>query len=261
MLPGYVTSEAYGVNNDRVVFGLLYDKKERAFPFRWENGRMTVLKGPNGRILYTENPGAAAGTRSTTAARSTWTMIVGGDRRAVRWSPDGKATFLPALPGHTWTDAFGINDDGVVSGWSRKLPNGDGEENPVLWTRSGKVVPLKTAPGRADGIAEATNRAGLTVGYLGNQTDDRARERQGRGLADAHGRPLLLGACPRPNVIAELVDVNDRGTGGRHDRHDEPEDRFHARASRDLADAAGRACGRSPSRRHHAGEPGRRHRS
>ena len=36
LLPGYVSSEAYGVNNDRVVFGLLYDKKERAVPFRVE---------------------------------------------------------------------------------------------------------------------------------------------------------------------------------------------------------------------------------
>ena len=71
--------------------------------------------------------------------------VVGGDRRAVRWAPDGKATYLPALPGHAWTDAFGINDDGIVSGWSRKLPNADGAENPVLWTRSGKVIPLKTA--------------------------------------------------------------------------------------------------------------------
>jgi probable HAF family extracellular repeat protein len=34
VLPGYVSSEAYGVNNHRVVFGLLYDKKERTFPFR-----------------------------------------------------------------------------------------------------------------------------------------------------------------------------------------------------------------------------------
>ena len=40
----------------------------------------------------------------------------------------------------------------------------------MLWTRSGKVIPLKTARGQADGIAEATNGAGMTVGYLGNQS-------------------------------------------------------------------------------------------
>ena len=137
----------------------------------------------------------------------------------MRWSPDGKATRLPALPGHTWTDAFGINDDGIVSGWSRKLPNEDGAENPVLWDASGKVVPLKTAAGRADGIAEATNRSGLTVGYLGNlgtdgipgvaNTDperDNAVVWQTRAAA-----PRLLGRPAPVHFIAELVDVNDSG--------------------------------------------------
>jgi hypothetical protein len=106
-----------------------------------------------------------------------------------------------------------------VSGWSRKLPNEDGEENPVLWARSGKVVALKTAPNRADGIAEATNRFGLTVGYLGNvgtdgmpgvpNTDperDNAVVWQSRAA-----RPRLLGRPAPVHFIAELVDVNDRG--------------------------------------------------
>ena len=147
------------------------------------------------------------------------TLIIGGQRQAVRWSPDGKATRLPALPGHTWTDAFGINDDGVVSGWSRRLPNDDGEENPVIWDASGNVIALKTAPDRADGIAEATNRSGLTVGYLGNlgtdgipgvaNTDperDNAVVWQSRTAG-----PLLLGRPAPVHSIAELVDVNDRG--------------------------------------------------
>jgi probable HAF family extracellular repeat protein len=210
VLPGYIASEAYGVNNDRVVFGLLYDRKERAVPFRWEAGRMTVLKGPNGRLLFTENPGAGGRNAINARGETTWTMIVGGDRRAVRWAPDGKASFLPALPGHAWTDSFGINDDGIVSGWSRRLPNGDGAENPVLWTRSGGIVPLRTAPGRADGIAEATNHAGLTVGYLGNQTDKAAESDQFAVWRTRSAEPLLLGPV-RPNLIAELVDVNDRG--------------------------------------------------
>src|SRR5262245_23374670 len=50
VLPGYVATEAYGVNDDRVVLGLLYDRQERTFPFRWKDGRMTVLKDPAGRI-------------------------------------------------------------------------------------------------------------------------------------------------------------------------------------------------------------------
>ena len=63
---GYVASEAYGINSDLVVFGLLYDKQERMFPFRWENGRMTVLKGPNGRIQQADVPDR---TRSTNGGR------------------------------------------------------------------------------------------------------------------------------------------------------------------------------------------------
>jgi probable HAF family extracellular repeat protein len=210
VLPGYVSSEAYGINDRRVIFGLLYDRKERTVPFRWESGRMTVLKGPDGRILYSDNPGAGGRNAINSRGEMVWTMIVDGDRRAVRWTPDGKATFLPALPGHAWTDAFGINDDGIVSGWSRKLPNDDGAENPVLWTRSGEVIPLKTVPGQADGIAEATNRAGLTVGYLGNQSETEPEMNQFAVWRTRTAEPRLFGPL-RPNLIAEFVDVNDRG--------------------------------------------------
>lgn len=219
VLPGYVSSEAYGVNDDRVVFGLLYDKKERTFPFRWENGHMTVLKGPNGQLLHSDNPGSGGRNAINSRGEMAWTMVVDGRRRAVRWTADGNATFLPALPGHRWTDAFGINDDGVVSGWSSRISNKIEEENPVLWSRSGKVVPLKTAPGRTDGIAEATNRSGLTVGYLGNvgtdgmpgvaNTDperDNAVVWQSRSAT-----PRMLGRPAAVHVVGELVDVNDRG--------------------------------------------------
>jgi probable HAF family extracellular repeat protein len=210
LLPGYVASEAYGVNDRRVVFGLLYDKKERAVPFRWANGRMAILKGPNGELLRTDNPGAGGRNAINSSGEMAWTVIVRGDRRAVRWTPDGKASFLPGLPGHAWTDAFGINDDGVVSGWSRKLPNDDGAENPVLWTRSGNVIPLRTVPGQADGIAEATNAAGLTVGYLGNQSKTEPEMDQFAVWRSRTTAPQLLGPL-RPNVIAEFADVNDHG--------------------------------------------------
>ena len=56
MLPGYVESEAYGVNNDRVVFGLLYDKQERTFPFRWKDGRMKLLRAPDGQVRQVDVP-------------------------------------------------------------------------------------------------------------------------------------------------------------------------------------------------------------
>ena len=205
--PGYVSSEAYAVNDDRVVFGVLYDRRERMFPFRWQDGRMTVLRGPTGMVQQAEpSQRNAINERGEIVA----TLLAGGNRQAVRWSADGKATALPALPGHAWTNAFGINDDGIVSGWSRKLPNADGEQNPVLWTASGNVIALRTVRGRSDGIAEATNRSGLTVGYLGNQTEKEPESDQGAVWRTRTAAPVLLGAR-RANLITELVDVNDRG--------------------------------------------------
>jgi probable HAF family extracellular repeat protein len=208
VLPGYVSSEAYGVNNRRVVFGLLYDKRERTFPFRWQAGRMTVLRDPRGRIRQ-----AAIPDRNTINERGemTATLLIAGDHRAVRWTPDGKATFLSPLPGHTWTNAWSIGPDGVVSGWSRRLPNDDGENNPVIWTRSGRAIALQTAPGRADGAAEATNRSGLTVGYLGNLGTDQDPESDQAAVWPRRGAaPLLIGPAD-PYAYTELVDVNDRG--------------------------------------------------
>jgi probable HAF family extracellular repeat protein len=210
VLPGYLASEAYGVNDNRIVFGLLYDKSERTVPFRWENGRMTVLKGPNGRLLHSENPGAGGRNAINSRGEMAWTMIVDGNRRAVRWTPDGQATYLPGLPGHKWTNVFGINDAGIISGWSRRLPNRDDEENPVLWTRDGKIVALKTVSGQSDGIAEATNSSGLTVGYLGNQTEAVAERDQFAVWSSRTAQPQLLGPL-KDNVIAEFADVNDRG--------------------------------------------------
>jgi probable HAF family extracellular repeat protein len=205
--PGYVSSEAYGINNDRVVFGVLYDRQERMYPFRWAKGRITLLKDPSGRLRPVE-----PAQRNAINARGeiTATMFVGNTPRAVRWSSTGKATYLPGLPGHAWAWAFSINDAGIVSGWSRKLPSEDGEENPVLWPRSGKIVPLKTVSGQADGIAEATNRSGLTVGYLGNQTSSEPESDQFAVWTTRTAEPKLLGKLGA-NLIAEFVDVNDRG--------------------------------------------------
>jgi hypothetical protein len=209
VLPGYVSSEAYGVNHRLVVFGLLYDRQERTFPFRWEVGRMTVLNGPNGRRAQMDVPDRNAINEHGEMAG---TLLIAGRRQAVRWSADGKATLLPSLPGHTWTNAWSISSHGVVSGCSRKLPNDDGENNPVIWDASGKVAPLKTAPGRADGAAEATNRSGLTVGYLGNLGTSSDPERGNAVVWESRAaKPRLLGRPAPPWTIAELVDVNDRG--------------------------------------------------
>ena len=65
-------------------------------------------------------------------------------------------------------------------------------------------------PGQSDGIAEATNQGGLTIGYLGNQTETEPESDQGAVWRTRTAEPVLLGAA-RANLITELVDVNDRG--------------------------------------------------
>ena len=81
----------------------------------------------------------------------------------------------------------------------------------MIWTKSGKVVALKTVPGRADGAAEATNRSGLTVGYLGNLgSDEDPESNQAAVWETQEAEPLLMGPTG-PYAYAELVDVNDRG--------------------------------------------------
>ena len=214
--PGYVASEAYGINNRRVVFGLAYDAQERAFPFRWAAGRWTVLKGPDGRRHPVDVP-----DHNTLNERGEMagTMLIAGRRVAVRWSAGGVATVLAPLPGHAWTNVWSINDDGVVAGWSRREPNEDGENNPVLWDADGAVIALQTVPGMADGAAFATNGAGLTVGYLGNLGTDgqpgvpNTDPERDRAVVweSPTAVPRVLGRPARPHDYAALVDVNDRG--------------------------------------------------
>jgi hypothetical protein len=86
----------------------------------------------------------------------------------------------------------------------------------VIWDASGKVFPLKTARGRADGIAEATNRSGLTVGYLGNLGTDKDPERDQTAVWRTRtAEPRLRGrVSPNTNTIAELVDLNDINARG-----------------------------------------------
>ena len=72
-------------------------------------------------------------------------------------------------------------------------------------------MPLQTVEGQADGIAEATNRSGLSVGYLGNLGTEADPEHDQFAVWPTRtGAPLLLGPV-HDNLIAEFVDVNDRG--------------------------------------------------
>ena len=211
VLPGYVSSEAYGVNNDRVVFGVLYDRKERTVPFRWENGHMTVLKGPNGRIRR-RRTGCGRQERDQRPRRDAWTMIVA--RR-----PAGRA--LDARrQGDLPSRAARAHLDGRVRHQRRRRRvrlvaqaaerGRRGEPRALDALGQGRPAEDRPGPGRRDRRGDEPSRADRRLPRQPAPTTE-SRERPVRGLADAHGRAAACSALSGPNLIAELVDVNDRG--------------------------------------------------
>ena len=205
---GYVSSEAYGVNNHRVVFGLLYDKKERTFPFRWKDGRMRLLKGPNGRVRQADAP-----DRNTINERGeiAGTLLVAGNRRAVRWTPQGQGELPPGAARAHLDERLehrrGRHRVRVVAQAAERrrreqprhldeVRQGDRAEDRAGPCRRGRRA---DQPLRPDGRLPGQPRHG-----------HRPRERPGSCLADASGEPQLLGPATT-YAYAELVDVNDRG--------------------------------------------------
>jgi probable HAF family extracellular repeat protein len=210
VLPGYVSSEAYGINDHRVVYGVLYDSRDRTYPFRWRDGRMVVLRDPHGRLRQVALPDPSRNPLNQ-RGELVATLLVDGARRAVRWAPDGTARYLPALPGHAWTWANSVDDRGVVSGWSREMPAEHAVERPAVWTRQGKALPLTYPRGRGDGVANASNGTGLVVGLLGNAgTAGSPESDQAAVWPTADAAPRLLGPST-PYAYAELLDVNEEG--------------------------------------------------
>ena len=223
VLPGYVASEAYGVNNKRVVFGAPLRQAGTDVSVPLGSGSHDGAEGAERAAQQADVPDRnAINERGEMAG----TLIIAGRGRPCAGHPMARPPCSPPSPGTPGRTPSSINSDGVVSGWSRKMPNDDGEENPVIWDTSGKVVPLQTAPGRADGTAEATNRSGLTVGYLGNLGTDaspggqyRPRAGQRRGLAVTHGSAAPARA-PRSRPRHRRARGRQRPRpGGRHVRH------------------------------------------
>ncbi len=193
VLPGYVASEAYGINDHRVVLRPALRQEGTCRPVPVGERSHDGAEGPERAPPLHREPGRGRPERDQRPRRDG----VDDDRRR---RPTGRP--LDARrQGDLPSRAAGSHLDERVRHQRRRrrvrlvapLPNGDGAENPVLWTRTGKVVPLRTAPGRADGIAEATNRAGLTVGYLGNLTDADPESDQFAVWRTRTAEPQLLG--------------------------------------------------------------------
>jgi probable HAF family extracellular repeat protein len=168
----------------------------------FQHDRATMWK--NGSVI---DLGSIEGTRSRALAVNVHDQPVGSsrikpsifDEMAVRWTADGPKR-LKSLGGH-WSAAQGINDKGVVAGWSQT----SGANHAAVWHHTG-VHDLGTLGGYAS-HAMAINRAGTVVGMSGTSKDT-ATEHAVRWGADR--QPVDLGTLGGTN--SQAFAINDVGT-------------------------------------------------
>jgi uncharacterized membrane protein len=90
--------------------------------------------------------------------------------RGFLWTADAGTTELDCLPGDSYCQAIGINEQGAISGWSRSA---DGYYRAVRWNAAGGIedlLPDSEGPSHAMGI----NNRGTIAGYSSIPTPDEA---------------------------------------------------------------------------------------
>jgi probable HAF family extracellular repeat protein len=118
---------------------------------------------------------------------------------AFRWTPQGGAQRLRALPTDTTSEAFRINRYGQVVGYS----SGAGGIRAVLWSRDGAVQELAGLPEGKYSRALGINSRGDVVGSVGRAPETRAFLWTTSGAKD-------LGTLPGDGE-SEALSLNDAG--------------------------------------------------
>jgi len=160
-------------------------------PITWRNGQAEVLPilpgswAGNGRALAINDKGDIVGASGAFDPPYTRNM------HATLWRR-GKVIDLGALGGHNGqvqrvSAAVGINDAGVIVGWSDLKKSRFGGQHAVRWDNPWTIVDLGTLPNVEHSEANAINKHGTIVGF-----SDREREINGikdrRAVAwDANG--------------------------------------------------------------------------
>lgn len=158
LLPGDTAADtvASAVNDQGVIVGWAWGTNGGAHAIRWSPaGRPTELNGlPGSGYSVAEainNRGDIVGY-STTA----------GVDHAVRWNARGVITDLGTLPPRNeGTDAYGINDRGVVVGYA---PIRSKVVHAVEWPANGAITDLGTNSPLGSTQAQAINNRGFVAG-------------------------------------------------------------------------------------------------
>jgi probable HAF family extracellular repeat protein len=157
-LPGHSDAFAYGLNDSGVIVGDAWDRTSGLHrAVRWNTDGMVtdlgVLPGQAGSLANAVN---AAGT----VVGTSYALNTLDRDHPVKWLPDGTFVALPRLADKD-AGALGINDHGVVVGWSTAANDA---RHAVLWTPEGVLVDLGTLPGGRNGMARDINNDGVVVG-------------------------------------------------------------------------------------------------
>jgi len=94
-----------------------------------------------------------------------WSFLADGTQRAFRWTDSTGMTDLGVLPGHNYSRAISITDDGRIIGISGL--GGSSDQADVVWDASGAIARLDIPmlPGASSGEPADFNPSGSTVGW------------------------------------------------------------------------------------------------
>jgi probable HAF family extracellular repeat protein len=189
---------ATGLNDAGVVAGYRYIVGQPTQAFIWTDGAITRLRS----LLDAEGAAEAYDINSSgqVVGSSQW-QSGNWHYHAVLWQ-DGRPVDLGTLAGDELSAARGINDDGIVAGFSRV--SADGPTHAVTWGPTG-IVPLPGLPGRGETLALGINREGVVIGYATPKA-----EFSPRPVAWVDGVPRDLGTLPGRDQ-GRTADINAKG--------------------------------------------------
>ena len=191
---GFETSAAHGINDAGHVVGEDGEGRHEIFlPILWIDGIAMRLGEPPGGVYYASV--RAINDLDQMAGFDRYIQGQRGATKATLWDRT-VATDLGTLPGGNESRAYGINNAGLVAGWSDTF---GGAVHATVWNGS-RAVDLGTLPGGYESQAFALNDAGLVVGEASNHA-----------TVWSGGTATELGSLPGWNESSVALGINDAG--------------------------------------------------
>lgn len=177
-ISGFVVAIASGVNASGVVVGRAYTAADTAsaVAVRWDSDSslpvtLPALNGTYGDAIRISDTGVVVGQSA-----------FGATRHATRWV-GATAQDLGALPGHTFSIAYDIDDSRGIVGYSKPDAGSTGS-TAVLW-RDGQIIDLNTLVPHPGGVV-LTSANGINArGWIA-----------ANGIIDGKVRGFVLTPCP-----------------------------------------------------------------